>query len=167
MEEKKLILIMVCGLQGTGKTTVARKIAKKTGAKILKTDKIRKIMFEKPDYGEEESKKVYEAMFAKALKLLKQQSVVLDGTFILDRNRVKAREIAKRAGVNFRVVEVICGEGVARRRIQERLKKSKDEAGVDKYLEYKGLFEPIEEEHIIIENSGALDFTDKQIEKYF
>jgi predicted kinase len=64
------MLFVVCGLQGTGKTAVSRLISWKTGAVLLRTDVIRRELFEKPTYSEEEKNRVYEEMFARDQELM-------------------------------------------------------------------------------------------------
>jgi len=44
------MLIVVTGLPGTGKTTIAESLAKEVDAVVFSTDKIRKMIFEKPVY---------------------------------------------------------------------------------------------------------------------
>ena len=53
-------LIIVCGLQGTGKTTVAKKIAEKINAVILRSDVLRMEILKDPKYTEEEKQKIYD-----------------------------------------------------------------------------------------------------------
>ncbi|MCK5333755.1 MAG: AAA family ATPase, partial [Candidatus Aenigmarchaeota archaeon] len=78
------MLILFSGLPATGKTTLARRVAKKTGAIILRTDVIRKELFALPKYTEEEKEQVYGEMFLRAEKfLVKGQTVILDANFYL------------------------------------------------------------------------------------
>ena len=57
------MLIIICGLPGTGKTFIAKKLAPKINAEHLSTDRIRKELFPEPTYSEDEKNKVYVEMF--------------------------------------------------------------------------------------------------------
>jgi hypothetical protein len=160
------MLVAVCGLQGVGKSAVARRISDICGAELLRTDSIRKELFERPSYTGEEMQKVYDAMFSRAKESLESSYVVLDATFARRENRLRAREIAAEAEKEFRLVEVVCCEETVRQRIGSR-KGDDSEAGFEHYLKYKSLFEPVEEEHIVIDNSGTLEETYRQVDVYF
>ena len=113
-----MMLILVCGLPGTGKTTVAEKIADKTKAYVFNTDAIRKEMFKKPAYTDKEKKMVYDLLLEMSEKFLGvAKNVVLDGTFYKKELRDRVRDIAKRTGSAFHVVEVVCDETEVRERM--------------------------------------------------
>ncbi|PSQ47007.1 kinase, partial [Halobacteriales archaeon SW_6_65_15] len=59
-------LIVVCGLPGVGKTTVAEAIAERVDGRLLRTDVIRKEIISDPDYTAEESRMVYGELFERA-----------------------------------------------------------------------------------------------------
>src|SRR5437762_372033 len=119
----KAMLILVCGLQGAGKTTVAKRIATIISALILRTDVIRKQMFEAPQYTDLEMQKVYDEMFLRARKLLhEKRTVVLDATFLKELNRNQAKELPEESESDFMVVLVQCDdEQVIKKRIGERV----------------------------------------------
>lgn len=160
-------MIIVCGLQGTGKTTVAKRIAAKIGAVSLRTDAIRKELKEVPQYTEQEMQDVYDEMFSRAQKLLlKNRNVILDATFTKKRNRDQAKKIAEEAKTDFKIVKVVCSrDDIIRKRIRERSGDA-SEAGVEIFERNKSLFEPIVEEHIVIDNSGTLEDIDEQLEEH-
>jgi predicted kinase len=162
------MLIIVCGLQGTGKTVVATKIAEKTDAVLLRTDVIRKELFPHPTYGKEEIESIYDEMFGRAKKLLvDERTVILDATFAEKHNRHRAKKIADEAGSQFKMVEVICpDEEIIRERLKKRTEDESD-AQYEQYLNYKKIFEPITGKHIIIDNTGTLEETEKQINNLF
>ena len=162
------MLIIVCGLQGTGKTTIGKKIAEKTGAILLRTDAIRKELIEYPTYSEDEKSRVYEEMFSQAKELLKTKTtVILDATFAEKQNRQLAKKIAEKTGHGFKIIEVKCSsEKIIKTRLRKRFKDESD-ARYGQYLKYKKIFNPIVEKHIIIDNSGELEKTDKQIDHLF
>ena len=108
------LLIAVGGLQGTGKSTLARGLAPALGAApgalLLRSDELRKRRFglapEAPlppeAYAEEVSRAVHEELFIIAEVALRQgHAVALDAMFLEPRHRLKAAEIAARVGVPF------------------------------------------------------------------
>lgn len=85
-------LFLVIGLQGAGKTEVAKKIAGRFGAILLRSDVLRKELFTKSLYTKEESKIVYEEMFRRAKETLQDgKSVVLDATFKKEERKTRKK----------------------------------------------------------------------------
>ena len=146
-------LIIICGLPGVGKTTVAKKIANKNGAILLRTDVIRKKLKE-TGYSKKARKSVYDEMFRRARLLLKEgRNVVLDGTFYSQKWRQAAKNVAKSLKANFKIAEVVCSQEMVKKRLAKR-KKDESEAKFKHYLIFKRkLFEPIKEKHTIIDTS--------------
>jgi predicted kinase len=161
------MLIIVCGLQGTGKTTVAKRIAEKINAILLRTDVLRKELVQVPQYTKEEKRRVYDEMFARAKSLLQNDvGVVLDANFSEQSYRNQARELAQKTHTEFKIVEVDTPEKIVKTRLENRF-GDESEAGYREYLRNRDLFEPITEDHILIDNSGALNDTDLQIAVHF
>ncbi len=151
------MLILFSGLPATGKTTLARKVSEKIGAIILRTDVIRKELFIEPKYTEEEKEQVYNEMFSRAEKfLIKGQAVILDANFYLQSLRDRARDVARRAGKKFFIVECIFDEEKVLGRMDERISKgdASDANSIEIYHKIKSLWEPIHEPHIVIDTSG-------------
>lgn len=107
-------LIAVGGLQGTGKSTLARGLAPALGpapgALLLRSDELRKRRFglapEEPlppeAYTEAVSATTHEELFMIVEAALRQgHAVALDAMFLDPRHRLKAAEIAARVGVPF------------------------------------------------------------------
>lgn len=149
-------LLVVCGLPGTGKSTLAKKVADKINGTILRTDVIRREL-EKLDYAEEEKQKVYDEMFGRAKKLLKEgRSVVLDATFDKRKNRQTASNFAQDLRADFKLIEVVCPEKIIKERLMKR-KGDASEAKFKHYLEHKKSFQPVKEKHLIIDTSQDID----------
>ena len=154
-----LHLILVCGLPGTGKSLVAREIAKNLPRTVvLRTDLLRKTIFKKPRYTEEEKDLVYEALFSTAREiLLKNKNCVLDATFYKRKHREQARKLATERKTDFRLIEVVCSEDVVRERILRRMKnKHVSDADFKVYKKERGEFEKLKKEHIVIDTNKSL-----------
>ncbi len=131
------ILLVVRGLAGTGKTTLAGALAKVLGAEVLRTDVIRRDFFGagphavSPNagvYGLEAKEQVYEELFRQAGNLYADQiSVILDGTFLTKELTRRAQTICHHnpRGL-FLGIECVCRPEVARSRIQRRLAEGQD-----------------------------------------
>ena len=150
------MLLVLCGLPATGKSFLARHLAKRLNAVHLNTDIVRREMVKEPIYSEEEKKRVYNEMIEKARKLLSEgMDVVLDGTFYRKGLRDVAEEMAGSAEQKCFLVECKCDEKTVKQRMGRR-KLKKSESDADEFKVYKILeaqFEPIEREHLVLDCS--------------
>ena len=147
-----MTLYMVCGLPGTGKTTIAKELAKLTGGIVLRTDEIRKQILTDPKYTPEEKGRVYEAMLRTAGSMLRVgRDVILDATFHKEREREAAGRIARKAGKKLAVIEARCDEKTVMEHLRKR--EGKGDASDADFKVYKKIekeWEPIEEKHFVI-----------------
>lgn len=147
------MLVIVCGLPGTGKTTFAKKLATLISAVVLSTDKIRKELIASPTYKKEERKLIYNVMILLAKYLHDSgTNCILDATF----NKKDSRtEVKKKLGIpdeEFFVIECTCPENIIISRLKER-KNDYSDAGVEVYQKMKKIYEPVEEKHITIDTT--------------
>lgn len=160
-------VIVVCGLPGVGKSTVSRAIAEAVDGEVLRTDVIRQEIVEDPVYTADEKRRVYEALFDRAHGHLHDgRTVVMDGTYRRRRYRQQARALAAGVGAGFRLVAVECHEPVVERRIADR-ENDASEADVAVYRQYRDSFDPLDAEHVTVDNSGSLAATRRQVEQLF
>lgn len=122
-------LIAMHGFSGSGKSTVARRLARTEPAVLLATDVIRKELTEpmrklSPEAYEEEKRHiVYSSMFTRARHWLNRgENVVLDATFLFRNHRDRARGIADGVA-DFRLIDCRCPDGELRQRLRERTAK--------------------------------------------
>ncbi len=159
-------LVVVCGLPGAGKSTVAAAVADRLDAAIVRTDVVRKELFPDPSYTDEESRRTYEAVFDRAGDRLEAgDPVVLDGTFRRAARRQEARELAERRDAAPQLVRVSCDEQTAKARIRSRADDPSD-ADVDVYDLLREEFEPVEDP-VVVDNSGDLDSTLARVRTLF
>jgi predicted kinase len=159
------MLIIISGLQGTGKTTIAKIISKKLEMRLLRTDILIKKSFPDIKYTLREIELVYKEFFSQAEKILKdKKNLILDATFYKKNYRTQAEKLAKKFKIKFIIMEVICSE----ENIKKRIKNRKDESDADFniYKKYRNNFEQIKKSHFIIDNSKSLLNTKKQINKF-
>lgn len=114
-------LVMVCGLVGVGKTTLARQIARELRARYLSTDRVGYRLFgEKRSYDDEYYRRVYAYMLARAHHAVsKRRHVVLDGTFL--RRETRLRFFAEfRGRASLWIIYVTCSEEIVQARLAAR-----------------------------------------------
>ncbi|MBI2859543.1 MAG: AAA family ATPase [Chloroflexi bacterium] len=178
---RRPVLVLMAGLVGTGKTTVARTLQDMLGGVVVSSDVVRKQLAGIPEtdhrhrgdgegiYTPAFSKKTYETLFRKAEDLLASgQSVMLDATFGYKADRLRAKKLADSLGARFLAVECVLPEEEARRRIEDRLGEvSASDADWNVYLKMKPNFQEVTEfhalEHVIIDTSKNWDDALKRI----
>lgn len=153
------MLVIVCGLPGTGKSFLSKKLAERIQAEHLNTDKIRKELFPKPSYSGEEKQKVYEEMLSRAGKFLAgKKNVILDGTFFKKALRKRVYELAEENQSAYYIIECIAPSAKVEKRIAERAKEaSESDADVEVYKTISREFEPIEEAHLSLDTSLPIE----------
>lgn len=148
------MLILMAGLPGTGKTTAAERLAPEIKARVLSTDIIRRRNTERPRYTPRRKEQVYEKMLEEAEELLREDvDVVLDATFYRKEFRRRAFLLGKRTGRRVLLVEVVCPEGVVRRRMEQRARERQgfSEADLRIYELIRKSFDPIERSHFTLD----------------
>jgi len=124
------LMIVVCGVSGTGKTTIAQELQEFLSCRHLQTDEIRRRIFPSPSkpaafdagiYQAEHRDAVYEEMFRLAEEYLRDGlSVILDGTFLVAALRTRAAAIAATHGAGLFVLRCEASRSSACRRIAQR-----------------------------------------------
>ena len=152
-------LLISCGLPGTGKTTVAREVARIKSYPLLSTDLIRKEILssraltdEKVGADMRQRLAVYDELFRRAADLLQtSRSVILDATFVTQELRKRAATIAARHGRTLVILETVCPQEVAIGRILGRKDKTSYESNAlteQAYLNNKRQFQKVDLDEI-------------------
>lgn len=148
------VLLITCGLPGTWKTETSEEISSIKGYPILRSDLIRLDVLKGEDIfdnrvASDMNKRtmVYDEAFRRADEALdKDDSVILDATFVTQSLRKRAAGIAARHGKTFVILQTHCPqeEAVARilRRTQERYESNA--LTEQAYLNNKAKFEEVD-----------------------
>ena len=147
-------LVVVFGLPGTGKTTVARALSRALGWLHLNTDVIRTELGKRQQYDEETKAGIYRQMLHRTERELNSnKGVVLDGTFYKEALREPFSQLASKCGISLKWIEV----GAAREVVRNRVGKERpySEADFQVYKKIQNEFEPLKESHLEV-------FTDRE-----
>jgi predicted kinase len=126
-------LLVTCGLMGTGKSTIARSLSDALGWEVLRSDVLRKELaqisplehrfekFHQGIYSSDFSRKVYQALLDRGLAVLNSgQSLILDGSFKKQVDRLEALATARKANADFLLIECQCSEEEIQKRMARR-----------------------------------------------
>lgn len=128
------VLIVMTGLSGTGKSTVARRVARALGAPIFASDIVRKQLagvggaapaaWREGIYDPQWTQATYDQLFALAgAQLARGTPVVLDAAFLAAEQQTGAAEVAAQSGVPLVMVETVCDEATVAARLAIRAKE--------------------------------------------
>lgn len=148
----KSTLIILSGLPGVGKSTVAKYLQERRGFLWVRSDVLRKELFSRPRYDESENDKLYAEALRRVAGFLEKQSVVWDARFLKGEYREAARMLAENKGINFFLIYVTCPEDIVKERLGRRAGDA-SEATFTHYLEQKKHWKEIAEEHVTIDTS--------------
>jgi predicted kinase len=157
-------LILITGLPGIGKTTLARELARQTKGIHFDLDDTKRVVV--PEYMVTESIDPHEfryKYYAEAIRRLPDlfgqssaQIVIMDETFHLQGFRRMWREAARQLNIRLHWVEAVCDEEI----VKERLSNGRDrgnhilvDKGYQMYLLFRKAFEPIKGPHEVVDTN--------------
>ena len=158
-------LLITSGVIGSGKSTVARQVAMRMRAIIVRTDAVRKQLaglapterrsasFGEGLYRPEMAERTYAEAISVATKILEAGwPVIVDGAFSSVARRRLAREAALRAGVPFAVLWCDAPDPVLAERLQQRAHDPGEvsDAGVALLPQHRARYEPPDRESNVI-----------------
>jgi predicted kinase len=148
------ILLITCGLPGTWKTETSEEISKIKGYPIVRTDLVRKEVLKNEDIFDEKVASsmnrrtmVYDETFRRTEETIKRDdSVIIDATFVTQSLRRRAAEIAAKHNKTFVILQTDCPQEVAIGRILRRTKESYESNALTEqaYLNNKKKFQQVD-----------------------
>lgn len=160
------MIVLICGLPGTGKTFLSNKLSQYINSTVLSTDKIRKELIQKPTYTPWERALIYDVLFLLA-KYLHSSGIncILDGTFNMEKSRREIKDLLNLSNDQFYIIECICPEDLIITRLLLR-KDDYSDATVSIYLKMKKIYEPVKQKHMSINTSKPVDKNIDRILRY-
>ncbi len=159
------MLILMTGLPGTGKSTVAAQLAAHVNGVILSKDVVRHALFppELIEYSTTQDDFVIEVLLLTAVyvwSLHPKQIIILDGrTFSRAAQRRHVIDFAERARQPWRIIECVCPDELAKARLSSP--DPNHPAGNRTpalYNEVKARWEPITHDHLTIRTDAPIDY---------
>jgi uncharacterized protein len=133
------LLILTCGLMGVGKSTIGRALAQALGARLLRSDEIRKelaglsssekenVPFGRGIYSTDFTTATYRTLLQRALAAAHSgETVVADASFARQSERDRFRHGAARAGIPCLILHLECDQAMALDRLDRRQAMGED-----------------------------------------
>jgi predicted kinase len=156
-------LTVLCGLPGSGKSTVAEAVRRRVSVAVVQSDRIRKLLIDAPTYSTDESARVFGAIHTVVERLLADGvPVLLDATTLQEQQRAPLASIASRTGARLILVWVYASDPEIRRRLVARRQGKRStydvsDADVEIYEMMRERVEPIRGPHWRIDTGRNIE----------
>ncbi len=169
-------LIVVCGLPASGKSTIAKALAERSGFPVFNSDVIRKRLVGKAPtiragadwrqgiYGPQFTAATYAGLLDEAATTLKSGTgAIIDATFKDLAERLHFRDLARQMAVPIVFAECAISDQQAKSRLDARATQpdAVSDATWDIYLQHKAVFAPFAADfadcHLKVEGAGAAE----------
>jgi predicted kinase len=160
------MIVLMAGLPGTGKTTLARELALRMGGRVVSKDEIRHAVFlpEEIEYSTAQDDFCLAVMLATSEYLFSRDSshtILLDGRTFSRRYQIEnVTTAATRMHQPLRILECVCSEETARLRLEQDAASGRHPAGNRDwrlFLEVRSRFEAITQPKTVIDTDHPLE----------
>ena len=149
-------LVLLCGLPGTGKTTLATQVAQRVPVVVLTSDWVRKLLIPQPVYSHQEHQRVFLACRQVLRALLTGGvPVIFDAVNLWESGRRDLVRLAERQGGRSLVVALTVDPAEAARRLHRRHNGGRaphdlSDAGWEVYQAMAASAEPLRLPHLAL-----------------
>ncbi len=141
------MIILICGLPGSGKTYFAKALAANMGLVHINTDSVRKSIGKMSKYDRKSKDQVYAALFNRAQQVLaERKSVIIDATFMNPKHRYPYFNLSDQKNIKLKIIQVTAEEAIIFNRLKE--KRPDSEADFQVYKKMKTKFDPLERDYL-------------------
>lgn len=160
------MIVLMAGLPGTGKSTLACALSAQTGGRVLSKDEMRHAIFEAAEieYSSQQDDLCLKIMLQIATFLLerdRQRVIFLDGRPFSRRYQIEnVLDAAARQHQPWRILECVCSEETVRQRLREDAAAQSHQAGnrnEQLYEAVKARFEEITHAKTVIDTDNRLE----------
>ncbi len=158
------MLIAMAGLPGSGKSTIAARLAQELGGVVLSKDQVRAALFPPPvlDYSSAQDEISMDAIFTAAAHIRKtftDRPVIIDGrTFLRSYQIHDLLALASSLNEPPRVIECCCSDDIAKERLEHDVAEGRHLAKnrtFALYLAVKAQAEPIPLPHLTLDTGAT------------